>query len=603
MNRKVFRRTYLVLLVPLAVFLTSCAAGGATIPFQQVPTSRSLLVVLLDRSGSLIEGSSPTDPYYDRGADIYGCLADLWAGNVLVVPCIDDTTHLSIFGPSTLSDLAQEADLKSANTYNHGMNVSPMSHSAISSILPTTERSSEFSSVNKLIQGSKSFAMPTSVSNDLWSVSSSNAPLIISDVLRNTLGDQENNITLSWILSPHAQQTLMSGIDLLLIIRHKQDGSLQDANYLFQAKQDIQSIDIQGVITEVSVRWTGKNYMVYVNASKGNISSITLQGVSASVTEAVKMGCPGPSMIAWSMNESLGNIKEVNGSPCNPQLTNPGEPNGQCPTGYGSANVQLNFPWWHFWDQGEAHPCDDTKATTIDDMGMPESATITFKVSATTVWTCKIMSSGGLNIQAAPTSQSSLIRQYLMGTPLNFVQVVDGENVNGNSLWGLSEQGHCYWLSGTDQLVIVPLSEQVDQAPSNKNDIVEFAKQIAGALSYIHSKGIIHGDVKPENTPLNVDSRVLLTDFGSASLIHRAKNPHIDNIRYVPTSNQGVLDACYSGTSPYTAPERSDSYASQRSDQDSLVCVAYELLTGELPFRDTPPPRNGYQATERKGVA
>src|SRR5579884_3741146 len=55
-----------------------------------------------------------------------------------------------------------------------------------------------------------------------------------------------------------------------------------------------------------------------------------------------------------------------------------------------------------------------------------------------------------LNIRAQPTSQSDLVATYPRGTVLNFVEVVQGENVAGNPNWGHSEQGHYFWLGGTD---------------------------------------------------------------------------------------------------------------------------------------------------------
>ena len=55
-----------------------------------------------------------------------------------------------------------------------------------------------------------------------------------------------------------------------------------------------------------------------------------------------------------------------------------------------------------------------------------------------------------LNIRSAPTSQSNLVASYPLGTALNFVQVVIGENVGGNPRWGHSQQGHYFWLGGTD---------------------------------------------------------------------------------------------------------------------------------------------------------
>jgi hypothetical protein len=64
--------------------------------------------------------------------------------------------------------------------------------------------------------------------------------------------------------------------------------------------------------------------------------------------------------------------------------------------------------------------------------------------------TCKVTAANGLNVRAAPNSQSALIASYPLGTVLNYIEVVNGENVAGNPRWGHSEQGHYYWMGGTD---------------------------------------------------------------------------------------------------------------------------------------------------------
>src|SRR5438105_605882 len=56
-----------------------------TCPIAAKPTSQSLLIVLLDRSGSLIEGSSPTDPN-GYSTSVTKALADLWPGEMAVIP-------------------------------------------------------------------------------------------------------------------------------------------------------------------------------------------------------------------------------------------------------------------------------------------------------------------------------------------------------------------------------------------------------------------------------------------------------------------------------------------------------------------------------------
>lgn len=55
-----------------------------------------------------------------------------------------------------------------------------------------------------------------------------------------------------------------------------------------------------------------------------------------------------------------------------------------------------------------------------------------------------------LNIRATPNRWSAPVANFLNGTTLNFVEVVNGEMVADNPLWGHSVQGHYYWLGGTD---------------------------------------------------------------------------------------------------------------------------------------------------------
>ena len=55
-----------------------------------------------------------------------------------------------------------------------------------------------------------------------------------------------------------------------------------------------------------------------------------------------------------------------------------------------------------------------------------------------------------LNVRSAPNTQSAIVATYTRGSVLNYIEVVDGENVAGNPRWGHSVQGHYFWLGGTD---------------------------------------------------------------------------------------------------------------------------------------------------------
>src|SRR5258708_5682486 len=77
-------------------------------PAPANPTSNSLLVVLLDRSGSLNAGTDP-DGY---STSITKALTDLWPGSMVFIPFSGDNSQVPVFGPVNLSDSQQRTTLK-----------------------------------------------------------------------------------------------------------------------------------------------------------------------------------------------------------------------------------------------------------------------------------------------------------------------------------------------------------------------------------------------------------------------------------------------------------------------------------------------------------
>ncbi len=111
--------------------------------------------------------------------------------------------------------------------------------------------------------------------------------------------------------------------------------------------------------------------------------------------------------------------------------------------------------------------------------------------------------------------------------------------------------------------------------PMPRGRTVAIIASAGRGLSVAHAQGIVHRDVKPENIMIEDDTgRVILVDFGIA----------LD--RGDPDS-----DVIY-GTPEYIAPELFDGIAANAaSDQYGLALVAYEALTGSLPFGEDPPLR------------
>jgi TonB family protein len=99
--------------------------------------------------------------------------------------------------------------------------------------------------------------------------------------------------------------------------------------------------------------------------------------------------------------------------------------------------------------------------------------------------------------------------------------------------------------------------------------VIGLVSQVASALDYAHSRGVVHRDIKPANLMLYDGDKVKVTDFGIAKL------------QDADITHSGAL----LGTPSYMSPEQAmGDKLDGRSDIFSLGVVAFEMLSGRQPF-------------------
>ncbi|MBM4263806.1 MAG: serine/threonine protein kinase [Deltaproteobacteria bacterium] len=104
---------------------------------------------------------------------------------------------------------------------------------------------------------------------------------------------------------------------------------------------------------------------------------------------------------------------------------------------------------------------------------------------------------------------------------------------------------------------------------------VRFAEQIADGLAAAHRRGLLHKDIRPCNIMVTPDSQVKITDCGVSRPLEHSSSTRL---------TQADMRLA---TPEYTAPEQaSGGEPSEQTDIYRLGIVLYEMLTGQVPFRE-----------------
>ena len=131
-------------------------------------------------------------------------------------------------------------------------------------------------------------------------------------------------------------------------------------------------------------------------------------------------------------------------------------------------------------------------------------------------------------------------------------------------------------FDGTPYMIVeyVPggsLSSRMSQGQLDHATALKYLRGIAAGLDYAHQHGVVHRDVKPANVLLTDDDATVLADFGLAKLLQG--------------SSLKSMTGVTTGTPAYMAPEQvTGSKVGPDADRYSLATIAYEMLTGVIPF-------------------
>src|SRR6266851_3931290 len=129
---------------------------------------------------------------------------------------------------------------------------------------------------------------------------------------------------------------------------------------------------------------------------------------------------------------------------------------------------------------------------------------------------------------------------------------------------------------GTPYMIIeyVPggsLASRMKQGSMETAAALKYLRGMAAGLDYAHSLGIVHRDVKPANVLLEKDESPVIADFGLVKLMQ--------------STSLKSMTGVTTGTPAYMSPEQvTGSKVGPPADRYSLATIAYEMLTGSIPF-------------------
>jgi serine/threonine protein kinase len=178
-----------------------------------------------------------------------------------------------------------------------------------------------------------------------------------------------------------------------------------------------------------------------------------------------------------------------------------------------------------------------------------------------------------LELTADPDSRARFLQDARAAVALNHPNIA--------ALFDVVEQdGRCYlayeFAAGPS------LRDEMGGRSVNARRAVELAAQIADALAEGHSRGLIHGDLRPEN--------IVVTPKGSPKILNFGLAPWTAGGQARAAATAEGIGSDPQGVAGYLSPEQAlGGKINERSDIFSFGVILYEMLTGRNPFAGATP--------------
>ncbi len=178
-------------------------------------------------------------------------------------------------------------------------------------------------------------------------------------------------------------------------------------------------------------------------------------------------------------------------------------------------------------------------------------------------------------IEDDPIASERFLREARTSSALNHPNVC--------TIYGVEEHAGRHFIA-MELLEGQTLDCLVDGNPLLIQSLLDYALQVADALHYAHSRGVVHRDIKPSNIFITNNGQAKVLDFGLAWMHTVSMEPSATHAAVLAT--RITAEGIAVGTVAYMSPQQArGEQIDHRSDLFSFGATLYEAATGQLPFK------------------